>query len=733
MKKFGDGQQPFHAIIDIPEGDSQELTTVTDQALNSLYGELFNLLQTHGINPTTTTNADLKQVARAVWAAVAAGNLFVDTGTANVKNLTHIRGGDFLYRNSNSNDNGFVIEFLNKAENTGAVTVNVFDVENNQNHFNSVPLVDANGNAFSAKALPANSMVKAYYDYANNRFIVINIYNLSMTDALVVNAENIALRNIIMQTVESIGDLAGLTKTNGRTVYVKSYYAGLGVGGGVFVYDANKSMVNNGGTVINGWVRQYTGSLNVLWFGARHDFQTGFDSAIAINKALAVSANIYFPAGNYIIHTPILSAKAGTVIAGDGAGVTMITVHNGHWKSAAYNGKTYNAAIAITSGTQEAWIENALIKDIALMGNSYSADGKIGIDFDNVCTGVTVENVLIVAFDKGIHTYKSWVHNYTGVTITDCVTNSMHLDTYANGFNMTGCLLYGKSIFTACHLLIENASYGNAFNGGAIEKANIGVSLKNSSQLFVSGVDFEVFGLLFFQQVECQALPSVITSCSLMGTPAQSGIATHNGNLKVENCKIFNPSGAMPATVFFATGQAGRLQINDNSIGSYSGKLIDGDAYIYGNDLGRLNFSKAVRTGDPKTLDNYNEVNSGTFAFYTSTGVTMPATSAAVKTTNVGNIVTMSVSALLPKSATVDGDYFLFPLTDNAKDGLVGNFAFSPSNDPLFRDGVFGTVCVNSGSAYLVKNSGGLLTKSSLNTSTDTNLFNINLRYHDNI
>ena len=90
MKKFGEGQQPFHAIIDIPEGDSQELTTVTDQVMNSLYGELFNLLQLHGINPTTTTNADLKQVARAVWAAVNAGNLFIDTGTANVKTLTHL-------------------------------------------------------------------------------------------------------------------------------------------------------------------------------------------------------------------------------------------------------------------------------------------------------------------------------------------------------------------------------------------------------------------------------------------------------------------------------------------------------------------------------------------------------------------------------------------------------------------------------------------------------------------
>lgn len=263
MKKFGEGQQPFHAIIDIPEGDSQELTTVTDQALNSLYGELFNLLQTHGINPTTTTNADLKQVARAVWAAANTSQVFLDSGNANIKNLTHIKGANFLFKNGNSSDNGFIIEFLNKTENTGAVTVNVFDVENNINHFNNCPLLDINGNPLQNKALPKNTMVKAYYDYSLNSFKVINVYNTNITDSLVFNAENKSLAVVGMQTVETVAEMLALTKINKRAVFVKSYHADQAIGGGVFVYDDTKALQNDRCTVINGWVRRGFNSLTV--------------------------------------------------------------------------------------------------------------------------------------------------------------------------------------------------------------------------------------------------------------------------------------------------------------------------------------------------------------------------------------------------------------------------------------------------------------------------------------
>lgn len=283
MKKFGEGQQPFHAIIDIPEGDSQELTTVTDQALNSLYGELFNLLQTHGINPTATTNADLKQVARAVWSAVSAGNLYKDTGIGNVKNLSHVRAGGFLFKNTNANDDGFIIEFLNKTENTGAVTINVFDVENNVNHFNNIPLVAQNGNEIQAKALTANSLVKAYFSKEINKFVLLAVQNTKTTDDNVYNIDGIALRDAALQSVDSISALANITKTHGRKIYVASYHAGIGIGGGTFVYDATKSAINDGGMVINGWVRQIESDYYLEFWGVVSD---NTDQATKIQKAI---------------------------------------------------------------------------------------------------------------------------------------------------------------------------------------------------------------------------------------------------------------------------------------------------------------------------------------------------------------------------------------------------------------------------------------------------------------
>lgn len=184
MKKFGEGQQPFYAIVDIPEGDAQELTRVTDQALNSLYGELFNLLQAHGINPTTTTSADLKQVARAVWAAANNATLFIDSGDANNKKLTHVKGGKFLYKLTNANDDGFAVEFINNVTNTSSVTISVLDVENNNYKFNNVPLL-MNGEQIKAGKLTKGSYVKAYYDQSSNSFKMVssgNVADLSSED-----------------------------------------------------------------------------------------------------------------------------------------------------------------------------------------------------------------------------------------------------------------------------------------------------------------------------------------------------------------------------------------------------------------------------------------------------------------------------------------------------------------------------------------------------------------------
>lgn len=79
--------------------------------------------------------------------------------------------------------------------------------------------------------------------------------------------------------VDSISELINTEKWNGRTVYVKSYHADFGtrgqIGGGQFIYNESLATKNDGGLVINGWVRVKTGHYIIPeWFGARGDAVT---------------------------------------------------------------------------------------------------------------------------------------------------------------------------------------------------------------------------------------------------------------------------------------------------------------------------------------------------------------------------------------------------------------------------------------------------------------------------
>ena len=70
-------------------------------------------------------------------------------------------------------------------------------------------------------------------------------------------AEN-AFNAISLDTIEDLATYAG----TGLCI-VKDLNRG-----GTFIYDATQSAVNNGGTIFNGWVRQFDGAVNVKWFGA---------------------------------------------------------------------------------------------------------------------------------------------------------------------------------------------------------------------------------------------------------------------------------------------------------------------------------------------------------------------------------------------------------------------------------------------------------------------------------
>ena len=83
-------------------------------------------------------------------------------------------------------------------------------------------------------------------------------------------------------SVDNISDLLALDITKYSSVNVKGHYIENDGGGGIFNYDASQAAINNGGTILDGWVRQYEGEINVKWFGAKTD---GTDTQVEIYKA----------------------------------------------------------------------------------------------------------------------------------------------------------------------------------------------------------------------------------------------------------------------------------------------------------------------------------------------------------------------------------------------------------------------------------------------------------------
>ncbi|QJD96391.1 hypothetical protein HH214_11195 [Mucilaginibacter robiniae] len=115
-----------------------------------------------------------------------------------------------------------------------------------------------------------------------------------------------------MVTLTSIANLRGYQVTS-EPVFVQGYATAADGGEGVFYWDANSSINDNGGTVIqvnsfngNGrWRRLYSGNINVRWFGAFGTGQNGpvTDDIDAFERATLWMAQtggvLFIPAGWY--------------------------------------------------------------------------------------------------------------------------------------------------------------------------------------------------------------------------------------------------------------------------------------------------------------------------------------------------------------------------------------------------------------------------------------------------
>jgi hypothetical protein len=199
--------------------------------------------------------------------------------------------------------------------------------------------------------------------------------------------------------------------------------------GGTFVYDDTKSAENNGGTVFDGWVRQYSGAVNVKWFGAVGDGVT--DDTLAIQKSSLYS--VYIPNGTYKLTDKITfsndcigESMDGVLLQGDANGEvkgSLIVTGNGATKNLTVDGdvsddpvtwdnSNYNSFTGfsrlVTIGKSNSIIENVKAQNCVRAG--FHCELKENINFTN-CT---------VERSRGEFGDGFYIQRSKDVTLTNC-------------------------------------------------------------------------------------------------------------------------------------------------------------------------------------------------------------------------------------------------------------------------------------------------------------------------
>jgi hypothetical protein len=148
------------------------------------------------------------------------------------------------------------------------------------------------------------------------------------------------------ETVDNIAELRTYNSyANNKIIYVKGYYTAGDGGEGMFIYKQNEDEADNYGTIIkpntiisteNGrWIRQYSGYMNVEYFGVQRDWAapTGITNSDRIQAMIdyatthnmgsqANDVTIFFKSGQYFIDKPIILKDKIKIIGTPGTFLT---------------------------------------------------------------------------------------------------------------------------------------------------------------------------------------------------------------------------------------------------------------------------------------------------------------------------------------------------------------------------------------------------------------------------
>lgn len=394
--------------------------------------------------------------------------------------------------------------------------------------------------------------------------------------------------------------------------------------GGTFIWSATGTA--NGGTVFAGgtgyWNRQYSGAVNVKWFGAKGDGVT--DDTLAIQKTLDIKKAVYIPDGVFITSDTLYPYKQN--IIGSGQQKTLIKANgdfnvftilrsNGWGDSrepaffsnfAVYGGGSTNNSYAFYAPGVAEFTESAAycvgltITDMyfELIGGGFYISDFFRVHISRIgMSGVTnplkvVGSVVQSTFEKIANNFdlnmpsaltnigfqfidktylSSGLQGGENCTLRDCSAAGNH-----TGLRVTGVNLHFKAINLDLDYVRD---YGIYCNNGFMTFENVWIALSNSTTKS-NGIKVNVSsptepGLVIFKKCRIQGYALHSTSNAI---EIGDGVNLCNG-VTVEDC-IIDTAGSTTWNYGIYLNKVDNVRIAKNNIKSSS---ISSNYAIYGN------------------------------------------------------------------------------------------------------------------------------------------------------
>jgi hypothetical protein len=295
--------------------------------------------------------------------------------------------------------------------------------------------------------------------------------------------------------VKTIADLVALgipTINNRLSALVTGRVTENDGGGGVFFYDGASAASTNMGTLFKPaasagrWVRQYSGALNVKWFGAVGDGVT--DDTVSFTNAIQVASTntgrLNIPSGVYLVTD--LTMPGATVNAVTLAGFATQDSYGASLTERSVLKAAAGTTTILTIGSSANW-QGALVQDVTFDGDNIATTG-VSIFGNTVLTRITAKNCI-------------------GQGILGESLNGAVLDSCASTLNKYGLVVTNSAVTVSTKYTIRDSSFRQNTSHGMFLLDGISYVVETLSEANTGN------GVCFYEKDGFSAPSGVFQSC----------------------------------------------------------------------------------------------------------------------------------------------------------------------------------------------------------------------------